>query len=105
MLKSIFRDFLDDDCPTMAAALAYYAVFSLPAVLFLLLALIGLIMDPRSVQERILSQFGDMVGGSSAQQLEVMVRSARSKTAGAGVGVAMSIAALIFGGTGAFMQL
>ena len=37
LLRDSGRDFLDDDCPTQAAALSYYTIFSLPALLVLIL--------------------------------------------------------------------
>jgi membrane protein len=105
LLETTVRDFLDDDCPTNAAALAYYAVFSLPAVLFLLIFVVGLVIDPATVQERIVGEFGGLFGAGGGQQIESMVRSAQDKTTGSGIKVALSIAMLIFGASGAFMQL
>lgn len=35
-----FSSFAEDDCPTLAAALAYYTVFSLPPLLFLLVTVL-----------------------------------------------------------------
>ena len=37
LIKSSVREFMDDDCTTMAAALSYYTVFSLPPLLLLIL--------------------------------------------------------------------
>src|SRR5688572_18478607 len=105
LLKSVGRDFLDDDCPSNAAALAYYAVFSLPAVLFLLIFTIGLVIDPATVQERIVGEFGGLIGKGGGEQIEAMVRSAQERTGGGGARVLLSIAALLFGASGAFMQL
>ena len=36
LFRRSIREFLDDDCPTMAAALSYTTVFSLPPLLVLL---------------------------------------------------------------------
>jgi membrane protein len=36
-LRQAVNDFIADDCPTLAAALAYYTVFSLPPLLFIIL--------------------------------------------------------------------
>ena len=33
----VFRDFSKDECPSMAAALAYAAIFSLPSVLLIVI--------------------------------------------------------------------
>jgi len=50
LIKASVRDFMDDDCTTMAAALSYYTVFSLPPLLVLILLLVGAVMDPQDVQ-------------------------------------------------------
>jgi membrane protein len=105
MVKQLVRDFLDDDCPTMAAALAYYITFSLPALLYLLLTVVGFVIDPRTVQERLLNEFGGMIGTEGAKQIETMVSSAATRASGGAFKVLLGIGALIFGATGAFMQL
>ncbi len=40
LLKESVNGFSEDDCPTMAAALSYYTVFSLPPLLVLLLSIL-----------------------------------------------------------------
>lgn len=39
LLRKAARDFLDDDCLSSGAAIAFYAVFSLPPLLTIALAL------------------------------------------------------------------
>jgi membrane protein len=104
-LLSALRDFLDDDCATSAAAIAYYAIFSLPAVLFLLLKVVGTLVDPRAVQEGITAQFGGMIGQDAARQIETMLVAANSRTSGSVWHVVLGVGALIFGASGAFLQL
>ncbi len=52
ILKQSFKDFMKDDCMTSAAALSYYTVFSLPAVLMLIMLLVSSVMDPSDVRGR-----------------------------------------------------
>ena len=105
LIKRAVKDFIDDDCMSMAAGLAYYTVFALPAVLFLLLTIIGVIFDPRTVQEQLVQQFGGMLGSKAGGQIETMVQSASTRTEGGGFRLVASIAMLMFGASGAFMQL
>ena len=46
LVKQSMKDFIEDDCPTMAAALSYYTVFALPPLLLLILLLVGTVLDP-----------------------------------------------------------
>ena len=61
-------DFIDDDCPTMAAALSYYTVFSLPPLLVLLLTCSGPCSTRRtsraSIEGQMRSADGARGGGS-----------------------------------------
>ena len=56
LVKDTFKGFSEDDCPTMAAALSYYTVFSLPPLLVLLLTLLGAVMDPHDIQGNLEAQ-------------------------------------------------
>src|SRR5215217_896345 len=58
--------FFSDGCSTMAAALSFNTFFSLPALLTLLLSLIGRFTDPQQVQRAIIEEVGDLIGTSSA---------------------------------------
>ncbi len=52
LLKQTFREFSDDNCTTLAAALAYYTVFALPPLLFLLLTVLTLSMSTLYADEQ-----------------------------------------------------
>jgi membrane protein len=94
----------DDDVPSLAAAIAYYTVFSLPPLLVLIVALAGAFMGPAAVTEMITSQVGSAVGADAADAVRTMIENA--STLGAGLGAKLGgIAALLFGATGAFGQL
>ena len=105
LLRATFSEFLDDDCPRMAAALSYYTVFSLPPLLVLLLTLAGIFLDPARVQEMIQSQMGGLMGPQGAAEIQTMLESAERPGNRSGVAAVLGIAALLFGATGAFAQL
>ena len=63
LIRQCVRDFSDDDCPTMAAALSYYTIFSLPPLLVLILLLLGAVLDQRDVQNALEGQIGNLIGG------------------------------------------
>lgn len=97
--------FFGDDCPGMAAALAFTTVFSLPALLGLLLALVGIVTDAEQVQGAITRQVASLIGPGAAEQVSTIIVSARR------IGGKLTIAAvlggllLLFGATTAFAQL
>ena len=104
MLKDTLKDFSDDECPRMAAALSYYTVFSLPPLLILLLLIAGAVFDPQQVQTTIQTQMGNLMGTQGAQEIGTIINQAE-RPGGRGIKALLGVAALVFGATGAFLQL
>ncbi|MBV9775183.1 MAG: YihY/virulence factor BrkB family protein [Gemmatimonadetes bacterium] len=108
LLKKTFAGFSKDECTTMAAALAYYTVFSLPPLLLLIVMIAGAVMGSQQVQEAIHGQFGSLIGTSGADEIRTIIEKAqetRQPNSGRPLASVLSIAALLFGATGAFAQL
>ena len=104
MVKDSFKDFMDDECPRMAAALSYYTVFALPPLLILLLLIAGAVFDPAEVQNAIQTQMGSLMGASGAQEIGTIINQAE-RPGGRGLKAVLGVGALILGATGAFLQL
>lgn len=105
VVKGAFKDFGDDECAVRAAALSYYTIFALPPLLILLLMVAGMIWDPQQVQHALETQFAGMIGDSAAKQIHDMIAAGDRMQGKGTVATLVSIAGLLFGATGAFMQL
>jgi membrane protein len=105
LLKDTFKGFSEDDCPTMAAALSYYTVFSLPPLLVLLLTLLGAVMDPQDIQGNLEAQMRGAMGPSGAEQVQTILANADRPGAGGLIPTVLSVIALLLGATGVFGQL
>lgn len=105
LLKATFRDFGEDECTVRAAALAYYTVFALPPLLILLIIVAGMIWDPADVQRALETQFAGMLGESGAQQIRTIITQADRPGSGGLFATLASVGGLVFGATGAFIQL
>lgn len=105
ILKSTIQEFIRDDCPRMAAALAYYTVFSLPALLILVLLITGIFRDPVAIQGQITAQLESVIGEAAAEQVEAISENVDPPGSGDVGTVVLSVAALLFAATGAFSQL
>jgi membrane protein len=105
LLKQSFRDFSDDECPRLAAALSYYTVFALPPLLILILMIVGAVFDPADVQKALTGQIGGMIGPEAENQVRTIITHAENPGAKRGLGAVLGIGALLFGATGAFLQL
>lgn len=104
MLKASAKDFMDDECPRLAAALSYYTVFALPPLLILLLLIAGAVFDPQQVQATIQGQMGSLMGQSGAEEIATLLEQAE-RPGGRGFKAVLGVGALILGATGAFLQL
>lgn len=104
MLKDAVKDFSDDDCPRMAAALSYYTVFALPPLLILILLVAGAVFDPAQVQEALRTQMGSLMGSAGAEEIGTIIDQAE-RPGGRGIKAVLGVGALLLGATGAFLQL
>jgi membrane protein len=105
IVKESFKGFSEDDCPTMAAALSYYTVFSLPPLLVLLLLLLGAVVDPQDVRGTIESQMESAMGPAGAGQVDSILANVNRPGAGGAAATVLSVLALLIGATGVFGQL
>ena len=105
LLGGTIMAFFSDDCSSMAAALAFYAFFSLPALLTLVLTVLGRIADPARIQRAIVDEVGGLIGNSGAEQVTTIIGNAHLSSASMGVATLLSVAALAFGATTSFAQL
>jgi membrane protein len=105
LVKQTFKGFIEDDCPTMAAALSYYTVFSLPPLLVLLLTLLGAVMDPQDIQGGLEAQMRSAMGPSGAEQVRTILANADRPGSGGALPTVLSVIALLLGATGVFGQL
>src|SRR2546426_2501987 len=95
-------ELIADDGLVLAASIAFFTIFSLAPVLLLVVALAGFVFGQDQTRAEIQSQFESLMGADSAQFVAGVISRAGP---GAGVAAAVSIGTLIFGATGAFVQL
>jgi membrane protein len=104
LTKTVNR-FIDDDCTSLAAALAYYTTFSIAPLLLIVISIVGVIFGMKAVQADIQAQVQGLVGPDAAKQIAAMVESAGKHSSAGPLNAALGILALLFGATGAFVQL
>jgi membrane protein len=97
--------FLGDGCSTMAASLSYATFFSLPALLSLILLILGAVMDPTEIQRAILFQAGNLIGRAGAEQVGTIIEHARRVDVNKGAAAILSGAAVLVGASASFGAL
>lgn len=106
LLKSAFQEWNDDKAARLAAALAYYTLFSLAPLLILVIAIASLFFDSEAVRSQIMGQMEALVGGTSADFVRTVLDNANRPGGSSGwVASAISLVLLLVGATGVLTQL
>jgi len=104
-LKETFSEWSEDRAPRMGAALAYYTVFSLAPVLVIAIGVAGIFFGQRMAEGRLMHEIRNLVGPEGAGAIRAMIANAAADRSGGVVATMMGVAALVFGATGAFVEL
>jgi len=99
------EQFMEDRCPQMAAAISFYAIFSLPPLLVLVIMLVEPLLDPETVVRILEQEASQMVGPEGAAQVQVLVENVSRPGQGGPIAATLGIGAFLFGATAAFGQL
>jgi len=103
-VRDMIQEFVGDDCPRMAAALSYYSVFAMPAVLGLLALLANHFVGPGELRGVVSGQITALVGVESAARIVTIVENAVRPDFG-GPAAVIGLIVLLFGATAAFASL
>lgn len=104
LLRETFKEYLADEAPRLGAALAFYTVFSLPALLILVIAVAGLAFGMEAAQGQIVGEIRGFVGEDAARTLQQIIDSAREPEAGV-IATIVGLVTLLLGATGVFGEL
>jgi len=105
VLKQTFSEWMEDQAPTLGAALAYYTVFSLAPLLIIAISIAGLVFGKEAAQGQIFDQLRGLLGDESGRAMQVMVQNASAEPATGLVATLAGFAMLLFGASGVFGQL
>jgi membrane protein len=103
-LKGAAAAFIEDYAPSMGAALAYYTMFSIAPLLFLVIMLAGLIFGEEAASGEIFAQLRGLMGDEGALAIQTMVKSVKEPATGA-IGTVIGAIALLIGATTVFGEL
>ena len=88
----------------MSAAMSFYGVLSLAPLLLAIVAMLGWWMDRTTLETRLLSQLGGVIGAQGADVLKQALASAKEPAEGIAASV-LGFIVLLFGATGVFGEL
>jgi membrane protein len=104
LFKTAAKDWSEDKCSRLAAALAYYTTLSLAPLLVVVIAVAGLVFGADAARGAIMDQLGGLVGSDSAATVQSMVEGANRPRTGV-LATIFGAVVLLFGATAVFIEL
>lgn len=104
-LRQVLHDFSEDDCPSMAAALAYATIFSLPSLLLIIIYIAGLVLGPKAASGEIQARLSGAMGQQAAAEIQTMVSNVANNRTGGIIATILGIAGLVLSATSVLLQL
>ena len=104
LLKETYKGWMENDPFDLSAIVAYYAIFSLPALLIIIVAIAGTIFGKEAVEGKVAEQAGAMIGADAGKDIQEMIKNSYKKNTSVLMTI-MGVATLLFGATGVFIAL
>ena len=104
LIGDTVRSFIQDNAMLYAASIAFYAIFSLPAVLILVVFVGSVFYGEQAVQGQLYDQINMHVGPNVAKQLENILKNVEISGGGA-IARTVGIITLLFSATTVFVNI
>jgi membrane protein len=104
LFKRTLSEFGAVKTPRLAAALAFYAVFSLSPLLLIGISIAGLIFGEDAAQGRVVGQIEGTVGSQTAELIQTMLAASRDESSGV-IALVIGIITLFLGASALFGHL
>jgi membrane protein len=104
LLKETFAEWNKDKASRLAAALAYYTIFSIAPLLMIAIAVAGAVFGEEAARGEIVAQIQGLVGEAAAKVVQTALANVNQTKTGI-VGTLIGIATLLLGATGIFGEM
>lgn len=104
LVKRSFGEWREDKALRLGAAVSFYSILSLPPLLVIVIFAAALLFGREVAQEKLLEQFGALVGDQGREAIQAMLGSGE-KRASSPFASAAAIGLLLVGATGVFVEL
>jgi len=103
LLKTAFIEWWAKDPFKESAVIAYYAIFSLPGLLVVIITIAGYFFGADAVNNRLASQISSALGSDTAKQIQEMIATA-SQSKNSVWATSIGVITILVGATGVFAQ-
>lgn len=105
LLVGAWSDFNEDKAPRLAAALAYFTIFSLAPLLVIAISIAGVVFGEEAARGALSGQLNSLLGAQGAEAVEQMLAASAGEDRAGIVATVVGVATLLFGAAGVFGQL
>jgi membrane protein len=102
--KQSFNDFIDNKVFKLSAALAFYTIFSLPAMLIIIISVSDIFYGSAAVEGTLYHQISNFVGADAALQIQQTIRGAALSNS-SNFATIVGVITLLFGATSVFSEI
>ncbi len=104
LAKETVTRWTEDKASALAAALAYYSLFSLAPLVLIAVAVAGLVFGHQAAEGQLYTQLAGLIGDAGGKAVQSIVANMHQQGGGV-VATIIGIATLLFGASGVFVQL
>ncbi len=105
LIKNTYHEWSQDKASRLAAALAYYTVFSIPPLMVVAIGIASVFTDRQVVEQQVVNQSASLMGQQGGEAIQTILNSAEEPGKGELLPTLLGVALLLFGASGVFTQL
>src|SRR4051794_8291061 len=100
LISETFSEWTEDKASRLAAALAYYTLFSLAPLMVIIIAIAGLFLGPEAARGQISTQIDNLIGTQGAEAIQTLIQNASQHQAGGIIATIIGLVTLLLGAMG-----
>lgn len=104
LTKNTYKAWIRSNPATAGAALAYYALFSLPAMLLVIIAMASVVLSNSNIESSLINQMRVLLGPDIASTIKTIAYNTRHSHNGMLAGI-VGVITILIGSIGAFSQI
>ncbi len=104
LIRKTFTEWNEDNAAQLAAAIAYYTIFSIPPLLIIVLAIAGYFFNMDAARNQFIAQLGGFIGPQTADFVNSLLENS-TPSSGSLIASVISIVVLLAGASGIFLQI
>jgi membrane protein len=104
IIRDSFNEWMEDNAPRLAAALAFYTILSVAPLLMIILAVVGFFFDAEVASAELTNQMGSTFGEAGSEVVKTVIENSKEPSGGIAATI-IGVVTILFGASGMFGEL